>query len=242
MSWRAILAGVAWLAAMPAAAQDELVVDLSDDVIAITAGFSGSEVLAFGATDGAGDVIVIVRGPPSDLIVRRKERILGIWANRAQARFAGVPSFYHLAASMPIADLLAPEVLQDREIGLDYLDLATPSTRDDAADFRAGLVRQQLARGLYRDDGMVSFVDNRLFRTRVVLPANVSPGAYQTQVLLVRDGEIVGDTTTRLRVSRFGFEERMFTFAHEQSVLYGLVAIVLALVAGWFAGFVFRRA
>lgn len=247
MTWRAALTGAALFGAALVGgasiqAQEGLVVDLSDDVIAITAGFSGSEVLAFGATDGDGDVIVVVRGPPNDLVVRRKERILGIWANRAQAHFIGVPSYYQLAASAPVAELLAPEVLRDKEIGLDHLNLPIVGEGDDGAGFRAGLVRQQTGRGLYSDGGQVSFVDNRLFRTRVAFPASVQPGAYLAQVFLVRDKQIVGTTTTRLHVSRFGFEARMFDFAHEQSALYGLVAIAIALVAGWFAGFVFRRA
>ena len=246
MSWRATLAGLTvagfCAAAETAKGQEDLVVDLSDDVIAITAGFSGSEVLAFGATDGAGDVIVIVRGPPREVVVRRKERIVGVWANRAQAAFVDVPSFYHLAASAPIDELLDADVLRAQEIGLDNLALATDDAAPDIDDFRAGLVRQQMARGLFRDDGDVRFVGERLFRTRVVFPANVPPGAYETHVLLVRGGEIVGDTTTRLHVSRFGFEARMFSFAHDQSALYGIVAIILALVAGWFAGFVFRKA
>ncbi len=48
-----LLAGVALLAAAtPAYAAEELVVDLSRSVVAITAGFVGSELLLFGATDG----------------------------------------------------------------------------------------------------------------------------------------------------------------------------------------------
>ncbi len=227
-----------------AAAQTPLVADLSDDFIAITAGFSGSEVLLFGATEGEGDVIVVVRGPNSKLVVRRKEKIFGIWANRAQATYLQMPSFYHLAASRPVADLLGAEVRQQAQIGFNNLSLVPDDVvdADDVAAFAAGLLRVQQARDLYTDGGTVEFIGERLFRAQVAFPANVPPGDYTVLVYLVQDGEIVGDTKTPLQVRRFGFEAAMFEFAHEQSLAYGLIAILLALMAGWLAGFVFRRA
>ena len=70
---RMVLALILALSAAPARAEP-LVADLSDDVIAITTGFTGSDVLLFGATEGEGDVIVVVRGPMGPQVVRRKTR------------------------------------------------------------------------------------------------------------------------------------------------------------------------
>ncbi len=258
MTWRGDVAGLTLVRGMVlvlmslalagnahrATAQTPLVADLSDDFIAITAGFSGSEVLLFGATEGEGNVIVIVRGPNSKLVVRRKEKILGIWANRAQATYSSMPSFYHLAASGPVTDLLTEEARRELEIGFDNLNLVADDAvdADDAAGFGAGLLRVQRARDLYTDRGMVEFIGGRLFRTQVAFPANVPPGDYTVLVYLVQDGEIVSNTKTPLQVRRAGFEAAMFEFAHEQSLSYGLIAILLALMAGWLAGFIFRRA
>ncbi|MCH8835186.1 MAG: TIGR02186 family protein, partial [Proteobacteria bacterium] len=100
---RHLLAGVVLLAAAtPAYAAEELVVDLSRSVVAITAGFVGSELLLFGATDGEGDLVVIVRGPLRDEIGRRKERVAGIWVNRDELLFTGVPAFYAVASNRPM--------------------------------------------------------------------------------------------------------------------------------------------
>jgi hypothetical protein len=68
---------VAALAASPARAQP-LVFDLSSHLIAITTGFSGTELLLFGATEGEGDVIVTLRGPETTAVVRKKSRVAGI--------------------------------------------------------------------------------------------------------------------------------------------------------------------
>jgi hypothetical protein len=44
-----------------------------------------------------------------------------------------------------------------------------------------------------------------------------------------------------LQVLKSGFEDQVYSFAHDRAALYGLIAIAVALVAGWFAGYVFRK-
>ena len=51
------------------AVADPLVVDLSNHLVAITTGFTGTKVLLFGAVEDEGDVIVTVRGPDQDMVV-----------------------------------------------------------------------------------------------------------------------------------------------------------------------------
>src|SRR5207247_3547044 len=62
------------LAAGPARA-DAVVADLSSHLIAITTGFTGASVVLFGATDGPGDIIAVVRGPERDMTVWRKGKV-----------------------------------------------------------------------------------------------------------------------------------------------------------------------
>ena len=63
------------------------VVDLDDHLVAITTGFSGTEVLLFGTVDEPGDVVVVVRGPTRPIRMFRKSRIAGIWVNTASMTF-----------------------------------------------------------------------------------------------------------------------------------------------------------
>jgi hypothetical protein len=48
-----------------------LVADLSKHLVAITTGFAGTDVLLFGAIDEPGDVVVIVWGPPQEVVMHR---------------------------------------------------------------------------------------------------------------------------------------------------------------------------
>lgn len=242
----AVVLGAAVLAAVGAVAraQSPLVADLSRHLIAITADFDGTEVLLFGAVEPGADVVVVVRGPLETAIVRRKSRTLGVWLNTEAVRFPAVPSFYALAASGPTEALVSPAVRARHAIGVEHLDL-TPAVElgpARAAAFRAGLVRNKQRTGLYpAAPAPVRFVSGGLFRTTIAFPANVRPGRYTVEVFEVRDGAIAAAQQSALIITKVGVEARLSEFARRQAALYGLGAILFAIVAGWTAATALRR-
>ena len=236
---------LAWTSlAAAAGAQEPLVADLTEYRIAITTGFVGTDVHVFGAKSGPGDVIVIVRGPTLPYAVRRKDRIAGIWLNARRIDFEGVPSFYAIASTRPLDELMSPAARLREEIGLDSLNLVPDEDADDAevAEFRAALLRIKRSAGLFgREVEKVSVQREPLFKTKVHFPANVPTGSYDIRVLLIRDGEIASAQTVPLQVSKSGVDALVYEFAHRQSAAYGLIAILGALLAGWIAHLVFRK-
>ena len=221
-----------------------LVADLSEDLIAITTGFTGTEVLLFGATAGVGDIIVVVRAPESQVVVRRKARIGGLWVNADSLTFEKVPGFYHVAASRPLADLLSGRVLQREQIGAVNISVQplTSATQDEVSKFATALVRNKQRVGLFNAElGEIKFLDDRLFRTQVQFPSSVPTGTYTATVYLVDGGEIIARTDTPLQVRKTGFEAEVFEFANQHAAFYGAIAILIALAAGWFASIVFRN-
>jgi uncharacterized protein (TIGR02186 family) len=234
--------------ALPGQARAQaLVADLSDHFIAITTGFIGADVLLFGAIEGDGDVIVVLRGPSGREIVRRKSRVAGIFVNDKDMAFTGVPTFYSVSSNRPLGEILSPNVRMRHEIGFDTLRLA-PERTSDAADlpladaFRQALIRNKQRADLYVEDpGKVVFLGARLFRTRVYFPSNLPTGSYTADVYLVREGAVVSAQSTPLVVSKVGFGAELYDFAYNWPMAYGLLAVLLALFAGWMAALVFRR-
>jgi uncharacterized protein (TIGR02186 family) len=76
----------------------------------------------------------------------------------------------------------------------------------------------------------------------VYFPANVPTGSYQVETYLLRDGQVVSAQTTPLIVSKVGVEATLTRFASEYAAVYGLVAIIVALLAGWGGYALFRKA
>lgn len=221
-----------------------LVADLSKHLIAIGSGFTGTEVLLYGAIEGKGDVVVVVRGPEERMVVRRKERIAGIWINRKNVVFDRVPAFYAIAASRSL-DRIAPAPLRElHHLGIETLDFATQASVPPGVvkTFRKALLRNLVRDGLYAaKPGKVGFVGSRLFRARIMFPANVPTGTYSAQVFLIRDGAVISAESTPLFISKIGFQADVNFLAHNQPAIYGMVAIAIALIAGWSAAVAFRK-
>ena len=224
---------------------EALVADLTSHLIAITTGFTGASVVLFGSTDGPGDVAVVVRGPDREMTVRRKSRIAGIWVNSQEVTFANVPSFYFVAASRPLDEIMPPATaalyrLGIRSLGIRAESRASPEVVDA---FATALVRTQQHASLFQNSvHKVNFIGERLFRTTIEFPSNVPTGTYLVEVFLVRDKDVVSGQTTPLVVSKVGLDADVFGFAGRQPGLYGAIAVTAAMVAGWLASLPFRSA
>ena len=84
--------------------------DLDRHLVKITAGFTGSELLIFGATQGSGEIITTVTGPPVDTRVTRKGKKFGIWLNEAEVTYSSIPPFMPMlsAAIKPLICRIRP--------------------------------------------------------------------------------------------------------------------------------------
>jgi len=229
--------------ALPARAVP-LVADLSEHLVAITTGFSGADVLLFGTLDESGDVVVVVRGPEEEQVMHRKSKVAGIWINTARVTFHPIPSFYQIASNRPLAEIAEAPVLRSNEMGLENLRLSlrNPTSENIAQQWRTALIRNKQRDGLYpQKNGQVTFLGERLFRTTVSFPTNVPVGLYRVETYLLREGRVISAQTTPLVISKTGLEAELFAFAHEQAGAYGLIAVLLALMAGWLGHLAFRR-
>lgn len=241
----ALLVAAAGLGLGLSARGQSLVADLSSHLVSVTAGFAGTDLLLFGSVADEGDVIVVVRGPDTRVAVREKERTaIGIWVNRDEVVFTGVPSFYRVASSRPLDEFKAGRVLEVHQIGLQNLQFTTDApTSDEIEDeFHRALIRNKQRQALYSGEALpISFLGERLFRTRISLPSNVPTGTYTVTVYLIRVDNVISAQSIPLVVSKTGVGARVYDFAHRQAAAYGLFAVVMALLGGWLGSAIFRK-
>ena len=223
---------------------EPLVADLSESVVRITTGFTGTKVLLFGAKESEGHIVVIVEGPRHGLTVRRKDRIAGIWVNRAEVRFRDVPSFYQVLSSDPLDQWLPLRTRNTYQIGVEYLKM---QPEDDvgpaeASKFRDALIRNMQRIGRYGVlDGKVTVLSGQLFRADLYLPANLPTGFYKIEVMLVKDGDVKSIQSTPLLVTKAGIGAEVYDMAYTYPAIYGILAIVIAVLAGLGANAAFRK-
>jgi uncharacterized protein (TIGR02186 family) len=226
--------------------------DISTREISIQSNFTGIDIVLFGSIDfsrapspdeGPYDVVMTIRGPNRPIVVRKKERIAGVWMNGPSKTFPTVPGFYAVLASRPLRAIAPKDTLQKLGIGFSSLDFGKikgEATGDDG--FRANLVRLQQEHALFQEsDDAVRFLGRSLFRGSIQLPVNVPIGRYTTQVFLFRDGKLLSQSQSSLQVHKVGFERVVYMLAFRYPFAYGLLAVLMAVTAGLLAYAVFRR-
>ena len=239
------------MTSLAAANSGRLVADLSKSNIAITSGFHGTDLLLFGAVDGAvgDDILVVISGPPTNIAQRRKANRAGIWINVETNIWQKAPSLYTILATSPIDKIANPETLASLAIGTNNIGLEiaakTPvagQSKPTANEFIAALQANMASIDLWPDQtGNVTLTENALFRAEVKLPANILSGTYNVRILQFRNGVAISEDITNLYIKKGGLSAGIYNFAHNYSALYGIFAILFAVAAGWLAAVAFRR-
>ncbi|MDA9208186.1 TIGR02186 family protein [Octadecabacter sp.] len=239
------------LPVLSSAQSEEIVLGLSRDEVAITATFDGTDVLIFGAIKrdapapetGPLQVIITLAGPSAPITVRRKERILGIWANTDAVEVDEAPSFYAVATSAPLSESLSSTEDLRRAISIPQVirSVDAPDTIENAASFTDALIRIRAGSGLYQVlEGDVDIEEETLFRGQITLPAALVEGDYKARIFITRDGMVVDEYETTIAVFKAGLERFLFELSRNQPLIYGLMSLAIAIAAGWLASAAFR--
>jgi len=242
--------------AQPGGFQERLEADVSSRRIGIESDFAGIQIVVFGAVDQSRqrtaeqnfyDLAIVIRGPEHPTVVRQKERVVGLWVNQAARVFSGVPQYYAVLSTRPLEEITTQEVLARHQIGFENLRFTlaegvaqSSSEQEDA--FRDALVRIKADEKLYQEKSFaVAFISRSLFRATVSLPANVPTGKYAVDIFLFRQGQLLDMHQSELRIEKQGLERFIFNLAYQNSLLYGLIGVVIAVIAGLAASAAFRK-
>lgn len=242
----------------PALPPETVQADVSARNIAVTATFSGVEIVVFGAVDnsrqpsaesGLYDVVVVIEGSPTPMVARRKSNVGGLWLNTSSATFDGVPGFYAIAATRPLEEVAPKDILKHYEIGFEHVRMVLSKAAgagppvEELKKFREAVVRIKRNEKLYQTDEYgVAFIGRSLFRATLELPANAPVGPFETRVYLFRQGEFLSSYKSRLNLEREGFERLIHVAAFQQPLVYGIVTVIIAVMAGLLASSIFSRA
>ncbi len=236
--------------AMPVQAE-QIVAGLSQTEVSINANFAGSEIIIYGAVKRDApapktprmEVIITVEGPATPLIIRKKDRRLGIWVNSESVQIDLAPSFYAVATTGPLAETLSDtenlryQITVPSEIGTVGLD----QQAENPDEFIAALLRIREDEGRYViSEGAVVLTDATLFRADVVLPSNLIEGDYRVRMYITRGGQVIDAQDQVIAVQKQGLERFVNRLSKSQPLIYGLLSLAMAVAAGWGASTVFR--
>lgn len=227
-----------------------LVPEISQHEVQVRQGFTGADLLLFGAIlspEGSRaaeeyDIVVVLEGPVQSIVLREKAKIAGIWINADSLEFRSAPSYFAVASSRPIAQIVDDKTAAIYELGLKWLQLSPIGVIDPTEQrrFSAGLVDLMRRQGHYREEeGGVKISGQVLYQARISLPSSVLTGTYTAETFAIRNGKVVASAITRVEVRKQGFERFVAVAADRNGWLYGLFAVLVSVGMGWIAGRLF---
>ena len=202
--------------------------------IRITAGFHGDLLKVTGAAPRDSDVVLRLSSPPGEETFDLKGKRGPLWLTVGKVRFESAPRIYKLRSTRPIEEILPPEEQLRETLGVEGLKASLrvqPGV--DAGLFASELIRLKRDDGFYdTEGGGVTRGADGTYEAEFRWPARGPSGAYRMDAFAVRRGAITGSASRKILVQKVGAEAWISRLAASHGLVYGLLAVLVALLAG----------
>jgi uncharacterized protein (TIGR02186 family) len=240
-----LVAQRAGLAAPEEQSDSRMRIDPTEIVVGL---FYGGTTLHLDAAVPAGlEVAVVCVGQEERVELKRKGKVGRIlWINVGDAVFDRVPSFYQLTTSGSLAELAPASVLQKLGVGYGALEaraVQAAGDEDGSRLFRE-LVRLKESEQLFSEQqGGVSLEATAHGSTHVsarcFLPDKVPMGSVEVRLFGFSQGRGSLLDSRRVRLRQGGLTAFISSLAVGHGLLYGILAVFVAVIVGLLTGFVF---
>jgi uncharacterized protein (TIGR02186 family) len=210
--------------------------------------YGGVNMRIEGLASPGSKVIVVLRGSDQKETFNRKGRVGPIWINVGKVSISGVPSLLLCYSPEPVEKLLAPgeiERYQLSEAAVKRQMKVSPASLDHE-DIRSGYLALKTEQNVYRVvSGAVNMGEpgaaGAPFSLNFHWPRRALPATYEIRVYECRGGAITASTVVPLNVVRAGFPAEMQQLAGDRAALYGILAVLAAILTGFGMDFVVSR-
>ncbi len=224
-----------------------LTVDVTPGRIPITIGYHGTKLMIKGSGLNTQDIIVQIHSQLGEEHLKYKGKAGGIfWMKLGNIVFEDVPKVYLVYSTKDIHEMLPPQICKELAIGYDALrsraKIKTNMKNFERDKWIVEFLKFMEEEQLYHEEDGVIKVDRaeHTFSVDIDWPFEAPPGEYFVEVFAVQNGQVVDKAQARIRVERVGLIKQLSHMAFEKPALYGIIAIVVAILAGFGVGMVFK--
>lgn len=229
--------------ALNSANSQSIVSGISTNEINIDTKFNGTNILIFGAKGDAGNIIIAVRGPKKNFLVTKKDKTFGIWHNGKRIEFEDFSSYYSIFSTFEDSKSTG-NLLSKLELGTNNLQFKMIHKNDkkDEKEFTLQLIENLEKEKLYSIGAeKIDFLNETLFKVILHFPKNISRGIYTVEIYLINEVGLISFQSIPIYVKQVGISAKIFDSAYQQPFLYGIFSVIIALVIGFLANFIFAR-
>jgi len=227
------------------AANPALQLDIDDNTIQVSTFYNGTSLEVSGTVEGNADVILQVSGPKHDVHLKEKGKVAGfLWMNKTDVSLENTPAVYMLYTPGG-----SPEKFVRPEFGVGYKALLQDMTIEPASEDKSFIfgeyVKLMEESGVYAiNNGAVTYGTSsdtgKTFRVTLNIPSKMSAGNYTVEAISIRNGAVLDRTTEKLTLELTGFPRLLSDLAFESPLIFGFMAVFIALGTGLIIGVLFR--
>ncbi len=232
--------------ALPVQAADAPVqLKLATDTIEISTFYNGTTLEVTGNVPADADVILQVSGPKHDVHLKEKGKVAGfLWMNKTDVSLENTPAVYMLYTPAGSAEkFINPEFAVGYKALLQDITIE-PATEDKMFIFDE-YVKLMEKSGVYAiNDAAIHYGDtgndSKSYKATLNIPSKMSAGDYTVEAIAVRNGAVLSRKTENLNLELSGFPKIISNLAYGRPLLFGFMAVFIALGTGLIIGVIFR--
>jgi hypothetical protein len=222
--------------ACPAFAAAPVSMTIRPNLVAIGTGFNGTKLTVTGAVPQGASAVIRLLGEPRNKTFKKKGKALGLlWMNLGEVEIKGVPDVFLVGTDGA------------SEVNWEHSDLAFQSVKGDTDDGTYDeFIKLMEADGFYEvEKGIIQYTGEeegmRSFRAELSIPSAMHQGVYRVEVLAVQDGQVADMAAEELHTKLTGLPAFLSKLAFDHSLLYGVAAVIIAILAGLFMSLIFKE-
>jgi uncharacterized protein (TIGR02186 family) len=246
-------AGLGVAHALTPTAQEKVVTAASKNLVEIGLSYKGDQIHFFGVSPIKDcDLIIRLTAEKSEEVkLSVKGRVGPFWMTVKQYDVTDAPFIYKLHSTKPVDQIVSPETAQELELGYVAVQkkMQMHLSRGDAAPDDAdkvfkGLVKIKEDANLYNivtDPKRLEITEGRLFKHYFRFPPAATEGRYVVESFAFVQGQLVGYGKDVIEIKKVGVEAWMTSVSQHHPLLFGLMAVFIAMAVGLLVGMIFKK-
>jgi len=233
--------------------QPKVITSASKNLVEIGLSYSGDKIFFFGVNPVPGADIVIKLTAEKEEAVKLsvKGRVGPLWMSVKQYEVTGSPFMYKLHTNKPLDQIISLETAQKFELGYPAVRgkiklhlIRGEAAPEDEAIVWQGLVKIKERANLFNvveDPARLEISEGKLFKHYFRFPPAATEGRYQVESFCFQKGELVGYGKDMIEIKKVGLEHWITQLSQNHPVLFGIMAVVIAVAAGLLVGVLFGK-
>jgi len=221
------------------------------DHITIDFFYHGSTVGVKGVSDAGRDLVIKITSPEGHQVMKKKGKVAGLlWMNVGTLAFEKTPNLYEVFSTRKIGDILSVEERGKHTLGYEalaaHVEVAPVADASEKAQWFNEFVKFKEESNLYKSDfGKIEMKDlpdgRQEYYIQTQWPYQAAPGDYTVSVYAVKNGKVVEQAESHVKVEQVGMVKALAGMAANSAAFYGFLSVGIALSAGFGVGMVFRK-